>query len=292
MNDTIPTGSLRLDIALEIGGIPRGHITEITGGVASGKTTLCQHILAEAQKLGGVCAWIDADHTFEPRYAGQCGVDLDQFYLANPTSAEQALETAYILAHSGAFNAIAIDSLTSLVPIAELDAPFGTPGVESVETLLSRQLPQLMAALHGSQTALLVTGQSRVGMSTVYHELESHLSRLALPLTAAVRLELNPISAPTERQAVQRIQVKIIKNKFAPCFKTADLDIIVNRGFNKIGETLDLGEELAIFSRQGSLYIYRGFPLGARREEVSEYFRSHPQMTAEIEQAIRQRLRI
>jgi recombination protein RecA len=292
MNAGIPTGSLRLDIALSIGGIPRGQISEIAGDNSSGTTTLCQHILAEAQKLGGACALIDSDHAFDPRYAEQCGVELNQLYLAEPTSAEQALETAYILAHSGAFMAIAIDSLTSLTPLAELDAPLGSPIEESVASLLSKWLPQLMSAIQGSQTALLVTGQTRSGMSNVYHGLESHLTRLALPLNAALRLKLSSISTPSERRPVQRIQVNIIKNKFAPCFKTVDLDIIVNRGINKTGELLDLGEELAILSRQGPQYIYRGFPLGARREDVYECLRHHPQMAAEIEQTIRQRKRI
>jgi recombination protein RecA len=292
MNDVIPTGSLRLDYALSIGGIPRGQITEIAGDNLSGKTTLCLHILAAAHKLGGVCAMIDSDHAFNPRFARQCGVDLNQLYLAEPASAEQALEIASILAHSGAFMIILIDSLTSLIPLAELEAPLGAPILESSESLLSKRLPRLAAAIQSNQTALLTTSQTQSGMSTIYHELKSHLTRLAMPLSAAVRLKMSTISAPSERRPEQRIQVKIIKNKFAPCFKTVDLDIIVNRGINKTGELLDLGEEFAIFSRQGPQYIYRGFPLGARREEVGEYLQNHPQMAAEIEQAIRQRLQI
>jgi len=292
MSDGIPTGSLRLDYALSIGGVPRGQISEIAGDASTGKTTLSLHILAEAHKLGGVCALIDSDHSFNPRYARQCGVDLNQFYLARPASAEQALETAYILANSGAFMVIVIDSLNSLVLKAELDAPFDAPVLESIDPLLSKWLPQLMPALQIGQTALLVTSQSTSGMSIVYHSLGAHLTRLALPLHAAVRLKLSTISDPGEINLVQRIQVKIIKNKFAPCFKTVDLDIIVNRGFNKTGELLDLGEELAIVSRQGPQYIYRGFPLGARREDVCETLNRNPQMAAEIEQAVRQRLGI
>jgi recombination protein RecA len=292
MDDVIPTGSLRLDIALSTGGVPRGHITEIAGDASSGKTTICQHILAEAHRLGGRCALIDSDHMFDPRYAEQCGVILNQLYLTEPESAEQALETAHIMAQSGAFMAIAIDSLTSLTPLAELNTPLGVSIPGSIESLLSKWLPQLIAAIQNSQAALLVTGQTQPGMSAVYHDLESHLTRLALPLSAAVRLKLNSISDPNVGRPVQRIQVKIIKNKFAPCFKTIDLDIIVNKGINKTGELLDLGEEFSIFSRQGPQYVYRGFSLGARREDVNEYLCRHPQMAAEIEQAIRQRLRL
>ncbi len=290
--NVIPTGSLRLDYALGIGGISRGEITEIHGDISSGKTTLCQHLIAEANKLGGACVFIDADHSFIPQYAHQCGVVLEQVYLVEPDSAEQALETAYILARSGAFTAIVIDSLTRLVTRAELTAPLGGSIEAPIGELVARWLPRLMTAIQSKQTALIMTDQTTTGMSSVYHNLETHLSRMALPLSAAIRMKLNLRSPLDEYRSEHPIQVQIVKNKYSPCFKTVELDIIVNRGINKTDELIALGEELGILSRHGKHYYYQALDLGARREEIDQVLRQGPWIAAEINRAIRMKLNI
>jgi recombination protein RecA len=230
MDGVIPTGFPALDQALSIGGIPRGQITEISGAESSGKTTLCQFIIARAQERNGICAFIDTDHCFDPRYAAWCGIKLDRLYLAEPASAEQALDTTHILARSGAFRLIVIDSLNTLMPMAELSAPLGALTDEPAERVVSKWLPDLHIAIQRNQTALIVTDLIVSGMSVIYHELQTHLSRLALPLNAALRLKINPLVGSEQSQPLQRIQVQIVKNKFAPCFNTIDLDIIDNRG--------------------------------------------------------------
>jgi len=252
---------------------------------------LCQHILAQADRLSGVCALIDADHMFNPLYAEQCGVALDELYLAQPTTAEQAFDMAERLARSAAFAVVVIDSLTGLIPQEELAAPYGTPVSSNLDHLLARWLPQLNSAIHHTQTALILTDQTKTGVSRVYHELENHLSRIALPLTASLRLRLETISAPLTTQEIRRIRVQGVKNKFAPCFKSVTLDIIVNRGINKIGEILDLGVESGTLSRQGSGYFYQGKRLGATRQETSDVLGRSPQLADELERVIRLKMR-
>lgn len=236
MINSIPTGFAALDNALNIGGIPCGQITEIAGEESSGKTTLCQHIIAQAQLMNGICAFIDTDYSFDPSYAAHCGVWFEQLYLSRPASAEEALDIANILTRSGAFKVIVVDSLTKMVPLAELTTPIGAPIGANFNRLLAHYLPPLFNAIHGSESALVLTNQGISGMSAVYHQLESNLPRLALSLHAAVRLKLEPLTDPGVDQPVRRIQARIIKNKFASCFKTIELDIIVNRGNEKIGD--------------------------------------------------------
>jgi recombination protein RecA len=226
----IPTGFTALDQALGAGGIPLGQITEISGAISSGKTTLCQFLIASAQAKNGKCAYIDGDHCFDPRYAAWCGVKVDRLYLAEPISIEQALDTACILARSGSFRLVVIDSLDALATKATLAAPLGASTDESTENVISHWLPDICLAIRRNQTALLVTDLATASMSGIYHGLQSHLSRLALPLSAALRLKTSPTAGSNRSGPLQRIQVQIVRNKFAPCFKSIDLDIMVNRG--------------------------------------------------------------
>ena len=226
--EVISTGFLYLDQSLCIGGIPLGQLTEISGEQSTGKTTLCLHIIAEAQKSGGICAFIDSDQSFNYHYAVQCDVLPDQLYLVRPTYAEGVLEIVDLLARTKAFSAIIIDSLTSLVPYAELNAPTSAFVTESIEPILSKALPHLSMTIRDSQTALILTRDASTGMSRVYHGLEDNLERLALPLAAAVRLKLSRTVDTHTGQPTRRIQAQVVKNKFAPCSKTVDIDIIVN----------------------------------------------------------------
>jgi recombination protein RecA len=283
----ISTGSLRLDRALAIGGIPTGQIIEICGNEGSGKTTLCQSILAEAQKLGRLGALIDSDHTFEPRYAMACGVRLGQLFLVEPISAEQVLETSYLLAQSGALAVIIIDSLTSMATESELESPYGEPREADLERLLSLWLPQLVSAARRHKTAIIFTNQNQTDLSHVYHGLESHLARLALPMAAALRLKLHTCSDDCEETHINHIQVEIIKNKFAPCSKPLTLDIIINKGFNKTGELIDLGQELNIITRKDAAYYLVDTYLGCERAEIFESLAKSTRLADELEQAIR-----
>ena len=286
--DVISTGSLYLDQALSIGGIPHGYLTEISGDYSTGKTTLCLNIIAEAQRSDGVCAFVDSDRSFNYHYAVQCGVLPDQLFLVQPTCAEEALEIVSLLAGTKAFAAIIIDSLTSLVPYAEQNAPAGMFIEESIEPILSKWLPHLSATIRQNQTALVLTNAVSSGMSRVYHRLEDNLDRLALPLSAAIRLKLSRTLETHTDQPTQRIQAQVIKNKFAPCSKTVDIDIIVNRGINKTGELINLGEKFSVLTRHGLVYYFQANRLGSQQEEVNSTLHFNPGLAHEIEQAIRQ----
>ncbi len=287
MECVISTGSLRLDCALGIGGIPPGHITEISGDMGSGKTTLCLHILAQASRNHMTCAFIDADHTFDPQYAKRWGVVLDELYLVQPIVAEQAFDITERLARSKVFKVIVIDSLFGLTPREELSAPLGVQAIEDLDALLAKWLPNLMAAIQHGNTALVLTDKTHPGLSKVYHELESHLSRIALPMSAGLRLRLETISPRTPNRDIQQIQVHVVKNKFAPCSKSVDIDIIVNRAINKINDILDLGVESKMLSQQGTSFYFQGCRLGTTRQEVIEALQRNEHLVDEIERAIR-----
>lgn len=291
MQAVISSGSLRLDCALGIGGFPRGQITEISGDVSSGKTTLCQQIIAQANRLPGNCVWIDADHTFDPGYSEHCGVILNKLYLAQPASAEQAFDMTERLARSKSFVMIVIDSLTGLIPLEELITPLGEPVHTTLDTTLAKWLPNLVSAIQFGDTALVVTNQTQTGLSRVYHKLESHLDRMALPLSAGLRLRLENVERTINSQENRQIRVQVVKNKFAPCFKSIDLDIIVNRGINNINEILDLGVELGALSRQGAMIYYQGQRLGSTRQETIEAIQRNPHLAKELEEVIRRDMR-
>ena len=288
----LSTGSLRLDKALNLGGIPRGALVEIFGVSASGKTTLCQHVLAEAQKSGLHCVWIDADHTFDPLYASRCGVDIHSLIASEPADAEQALDTIETLSRSGGVGLIILDSLTALVPRGELSQSLGSAESLDLSPILANALPRVQRLLERQGTTLILTNQEHPQFSRVYHQLSKHPSRLALPLMASIRLHLKPLD--TFKQAasvdISRISVQVVKNKYSPCAQSVNLDIIVNRGFNIIGELFDLSDELGIFSRREGSIFYNDKPVGSERNQVLDFLNTHPAIVREITSQIRLRL--
>jgi recombination protein RecA len=286
-----PTGSLRLDIALGIGGIPGGFFTEFCGPEASGKTTLCQHIIAEAQKMGGVCAFIDSDHTFQADYAKRCGVDLERLYFVEPHDAEQALDILETLGNSGAFAVIVLDSFFTLTPAMDLSRPISPAGESHSDSLMSHALRRLSGGLPNTGTAILITNQAQKSTSAVYHRLASNPARLALKMHAAVRLGLRSMRLLQEqgRFTGNCIQIRIIKNKFAPCPPPIVLDIIYGTGILKSGEVFDLGILHGIIKKDGAQYFYQDKALGDGRKEATEILRKNASICHELEQVIRQR---
>jgi recombination protein RecA len=289
----ISTGSLRLDIALGIGGIPSGQMIQISGPSVSGKTTLCQHLIAEAQKAEGdnrMCAIIDADHAFDSRYAALCGVSLEKLYLCEPSSAEQALDILETLCASGAFSILVLDSVSKLVPAHEINSPIGTLINDKVDILLAKSLHRLSPILQDTGAILVITSQPEPGMSKVYHGLKSNPARLALPLRSSIRICLEPDQEVVNEQSGIQVKAQVVKNKFAPCYKAAQLDIIVNKGVNINGEIYDLGMDLGLFERFGSMYYYKTRPLGENHRAIIQSIQSDDSLAEEIRQVIRQEI--
>jgi recombination protein RecA len=285
----ISTGSLRLDLALGIGGIPRGEFVEISGAVSSGKTTLCQHIIAEAQKLGEVCGWIDVDHTLDPKYALRCGINAEHLFISEPEKAEQALGILETLAGAGGIAVVVLDSVTSLISQDEFESALD----ESTQTLVDRQLSltlrRLYKVIHNNGTIVVFTDQFKTGISSVYHNLSRNPAQLALKLHAALRLELESLQSIQENRTVvgNRIQVRVIKNHFAPCFHRTRFDIMYNNGINKAGEILDLGIQLRIVCKQNADYFFKDQKLGTKRSEAINFLKKNLPVAEEIEQIIR-----
>ncbi len=293
------TGSLRLDIALGIGGIPHGTIIDINAPQAGGKTTLVYHIIAEAQKKGGVCAFIDSDRAFDPCFARQCGVQVEQLYFSQPEYAEQAFDIIETLAGSGAFSVVTLDSLNSLVPYHELTSPIGGPaglsGGDLLETeleLLARSLRKLSSMLHRTGSAVLFTSQSDRQMSTIYHQLADHPARLALKLNASIRLRLSHLCnlIYDERVIGARIRVRVIKNNFAPCLQPTDFDIIHHQGIDKTGEVLDLGVHCKVIQQKNTGIYFQAERLGKTVGEAIHCLNENVIVRNDIEKAIRQLL--
>lgn len=288
----IPTGSLRLDIALGTGGIARGQFVEITGPESSGKTTLCQHILAEAQKLGYLCAYIDTDHALDPAYAERCGVKPDQLYISEPEHAEQALSIIETLIHSGEIAVAVLDSVSTLIPQDEYHSALGEGSASSSEGYLSRTLRRLSNVIRRTKTTIIFTNQAQRRVSAVYHDLAENPARLALKLHSGLRLNLRPahfIQMSGEISGIQ-VQVQVIKNKFAPCFHTTSFEIMYNNGILKSGEIIDLGTQLNIVNQQGSNYSFRGLHLGTGREDAINHLKQNPSISEEIERIVRQKM--
>jgi recombination protein RecA len=292
MNGTISTGSLRLDLELGTGGIPRGLITELSGPESSGKTTLCQHIITEAQKWGGVCALIDGDHTLEPRYASRCGVNLDRLYVCEPACAEQALEIAETLARSGGIEVLVIDSILSLAPRREIQGRLGDSYFEAQSHLLSISLQKLSAAIRSSHTAIVLTTQARRSSPDIFHPAEVSTARLAIKLHSSLRLEHASLGIIQKKGGAigNRVKIRITKNKLGPNFRTIVLELLYNEGVIKTGEILDIGIETSIIVEQESIYSYRGLQMGVGRENVYNFLRHNPVISQEIEEDIRQHL--
>jgi recombination protein RecA len=287
---TIPTGSLSLDLALGVGGIPRGRVTEIYGPEASGKTTLAQHIAAEAQKMGGVCAFIDMEHALDPAYAARCGVNIEDLYISQPDTGEQALEIAETLVRSGAVDIVIIDSVAALVPRAEIEGDMGDAPMGMQARLMSQALRKLSGAIKQTNTAVVFTNQLRMKIGVMFGNPETTTGGRALKFYASVRLDVRRIESIKVGQEIvgNRVRVRVVKNKVAPPFKVAEFDIMYNEGISKLGDILDLGVELDIIERRGSYYSYGETRLGQGRENSKNFLRENPDTAVEIEHAIRQ----
>lgn len=289
--DVIPTGALSLDIALGVGGIPRGRVTEIYGPDGAGKTTLALHIVAEAQKLGGVAAYIDMEHALDPEYAKACGVDVDNLYIAQPDTGEQALEIAETLVRSGAVDVIVIDSVAALVPRAEIEGDMGDshPGLQA--RLMSQALRKLSGAIKQSNTAMIFTNQLREKIGTVFGSSETTTGGRALKFYASIRLDVRRITGIKEKGEVigSRTRVRVTKNKVAPPFRVAEFDIIYGKGISREGDILDLAVQYGLIEKRGSFYSYQGQNIAQGRENAKQYLRDHPEVAAELEQTIRKK---
>jgi len=289
--DVIPTGSLVLDLALGVGGIPRGRVTEIFGPEGSGKTTLCQHIVAEAQAMGGVAAYIDMEHALDPSYAAKCGVNVDGLYISQPDTGEQALEIAEALVRSGAVDVVVIDSVAALVPRAEIEGEMGDshPGLQA--RLMSQALRKLSGAIKTSNTAMVFTNQLRQKIGVMFGNPETTSGGMALKFYSSVRLDMRRIEAIKAGGEVlgNRTKVKVTKNKVAPPFRECEFDIMYAEGISKEGDVLDLGAEMGMIEKRGSFYVYNGNQLAQGRENAKQVLREQPALCLEIENAIRQR---
>jgi recombination protein RecA len=288
--EAIPTGSLALDLALGVGGIPRGRVTEIYGPEASGKTTLAQHIAAEAQKLGGVCAFIDMEHALDPSYAERCGVNVDELYVSQPDTGEQALEIAETLVRSGAVDVVIIDSVAALVPRAEIEGDMGDATMGMQARLMSQAMRKLSGAIKQTNTAVIFTNQLRQKIGVMFGNPETTTGGMALKFYASVRLDIRRIESIKVGQEVvgNRVRVRVVKNKVAPPFKRAEFDIMYNEGISVTGDILELGVELDIIQKRGSYYSYGEQRLGQGRENSKEFLRENPTLAMEIETAIRE----
>jgi recombination protein RecA len=287
--DAIPTGAISLDLALGIGGVPRGRVTEIYGPESSGKTTLCLHIIAEAQKMGGLAAFIDTEHAFDPTYAGKVGVDVDNLYISQPDTGEQALEIAEALARSSAVDVIVIDSVAALVPRAEIEGEMGDAHVGLQARLMSQALRKLAGVISRSNTAVIFTNQLRMRIGVMYGNPETTTGGNALKFYASVRLDIRKTDAIKNGndQVGTRVKVSVKKNKVAPPFRVAEFDVLFNEGISREGDILDVATEMGIAEKRGAYYSYHDTRLGQGREQVKEYLRKHPDTTWEIENQVR-----
>ena len=287
--ETIPTGSLALDRALGVGGVPRGRVTEVYGPEGSGKTTLCQHIVAEAQRAGGVAAFIDMEHALDPEYAAMCGVNVDELYISQPDTGEQALEIAEALVRSGAMDVIVVDSVAALVPRAEIEGEMGDshPGLQA--RLMSQALRKLSGAIKASNTAMVFTNQLRHKIGVMFGSPETTSGGMALKFYASVRMDIRRIQAIKASGEVigNRTRVRVKKNKVAPPFRECEFDIMYNEGISKEGDVLDLGVEMDLIEKRGSFYSYEGERLAQGRENAKQWLRDNPARCFEIENAIR-----
>lgn len=287
---TIPTGSLALDIALGVGGIPRGRVVEIYGPESSGKTTLALHIMAQAQKIGGIAAMIDAEHALDPSYARKLGVDIDNLLISQPDHGEQALEIAEHLVRSGAVDVVVVDSVAALVPRAEIEGEMGDTHVGLQARLMSQALRKLTGAIGKSNCTVIFTNQLREKVGIMFGNPEVTPGGRALKFYASVRLDIRRIETLKQGSEMigNRTRVRVLKNKVAPPFKEALFDIMYNEGISRHGDILDLGADLDIVNKSGAWYSYGDLRLGQGRENAKDFLREHPELTDELEQIIRE----
>jgi len=289
--EVIPTGSLSLDLALGVGGIPRGRITEIYGPEASGKTTLAQHIVAEAQKLGGTAAFIDMEHALDPTYAARCGVDVDNLLISQPDTGEQALEITETLVRSGAVELVVIDSVAALVPRSEIEGDMGDAQMGAMARLMSQALRKLSGAINQTKTAVVFTNQLRQKIGVMFGNPETTTGGQALKFYASVRLDCRRIQSIKVGAEIvgNRTRVRVVKNKVAAPFRMAEFDIMYNEGISKVGDLIDLATQLSIIDKRGAFYSYGDVRIGQGRENSKEFLRQNPDLADEIELVIRQR---
>ena len=287
--EVIPTGSLALDLALGVGGIPRGRVTEVYGPESSGKTTLCQHIVAEAQRLGGVCAYVDMEHALDPAYAARTGVDVEALYISQPDTGEQALEIAEALVRSGGVDVVVVDSVAALVPRAEIEGEMGDPPMGMQARLMSQALRKLSGAIKQTNTAVVFTNQLRQRIGVVFGNPETTTGGMALKFYASVRLDVRRVESIKVGQEVvgNRTRVRVVKNKVAPPFRVAEFDIMYNEGISKVGDILDLGVEMGLVEKRGSFYTYADQRIGQGRENAKQTLREAPALAEAIERQIR-----
>jgi len=287
--EVIPTGSLSLDLALGIGGVPRGRITEIFGPESSGKTTLGQHTIAEAQRLGGTAAYIDVEHALDPAYASRCGVNVDDMLISQPDTGEQALEIVEALVRSGAVDIIVVDSVAALVPRAEIEGEIGDTHVALQARLMSQALRKLAATIGKTGTAVVFINQLREKIGIVFGNPEVTPGGRALKFYSSVRIDLR--RADTIKQGNEatgsHVRAKVVKNKVAPPFRTAEFDIMFEHGISREGDILDLSVQLGLVSKSGSFFSYGDIRLGQGRENAKQHLAQHPELAQEIEQQIR-----
>ncbi len=288
--ETVSTGSLGLDIALGVGGLPRGRVVEIYGPESSGKTTLTLHVIAEAQKKGGICAFIDAEHALDTVYARKLGVVLDDLLISQPDTGEQALEITDTLIRSGAVDVLVIDSVAALTPRAEIEGEMGDsqPGLQA--RLMSQALRKLTASISRSQTMVIFINQIRMKIGVMYGSPETTTGGNALKFYASVRLDIRRIGSIKDREEItgNQTRVKVVKNKVAPPFKQVEFDIMYGEGISKVGELVDLGVKAGVVEKSGSWFSYDSQRLGQGRENAKTFLRTNPQIAAEIEKAIRE----
>ena len=288
----IPTGSIALDAALGVGGYPRGRIIEIYGPEASGKTTLALHAIAEVQKEGGIAAFIDAEHALDPRYAKNLGVKLEDLYISQPDTGEQALDIAETLVRSGAIDLIVVDSVAALVPRAEIEGEMSDSQVGLQARLMAKAMRKLSGVLSKSKTSAIFINQLRLKIGMMYGNPETTPGGLALKYHASVRLEIRRIASIKigDQMVGNRVRVKVVKNKLAPPFREAEFDIMFGKGISRAGELLDLGVEFGIIKRAGTWYSYEGKQLGQGRENSKLFLENNPEIAGEIEKKIREEL--
>ncbi len=288
--DTIPTGSLGLDIALGVGGLPRGRVVEIYGPESSGKTTLTLHVIAEAQRKGGVCAFVDAEHALDPVYARKLGVNLEDLLISQPDTGEQALEITDTLVRSGAIDVLVVDSVAALTPRAEIEGEMGEsqPGLQA--RLMSQALRKLTASISRSNTMVIFINQIRMKIGVMYGSPETTTGGNALKFYASVRLDIRRIGAIKDREEVvgNQTRVKVVKNKVAPPFKQVEFDIMYGEGVSKVGELIDLGVKAGVVEKSGAWFSFDSQRLGQGRENGKAFLKANPEVAHRIERAIRE----
>ncbi len=287
--DVVSSGSLALDLALGVGGVPKGRITEIFGAESSGKTTLGQHIIAEAQKQGGIAAYIDVEHALDPAYANHCGVKTEDMLISQPDTGEQALEITEALVRSGAVDIIVIDSVAALVPQAEIEGEMGEAQVALQARLMSQALRKLTAAIGRSGTAVVFINQLREKVGIVFGNPEITPGGRALKFYSSVRIELRRAETIKQGDVAigSHIKARVVKNKVAPPFRNAEFDIMFDHGISREGDILDLAVELGLVTKSGAFFSHRDTRLGQGRENAKQFLREHPELAQEIEQQIR-----